>query len=152
MQGISNRNTLNFQEMKDQNTKTFNRYKLEKKVQKRITVNVIKRLEGWDDIDDKYPNEVLVKRWMAVILALNNNDQDRNKTAWELYQNTSLPYFCFSSIEDARALTKLVEERFLEEIWSYSIFLDDCDGLSENEIMEKIEEPLSYVSSGDLNL
>mgnify|MGYP001339398759 FL=1 len=152
MQGISNRNTLNFQEMKDQNTKTFNRYKLEKKVQKRITVNVIKRLEGWDDIDDKYPNEVLVKRWMAVILALNNNEQDTNKTAWEIYNNKSLPYFGFTSIEDARALTRLVEGRFLEEIWSYSIFLNDCDGLSENEIMEKIEEPLSYVSSGDLNL
>ena len=152
MQGISNRNTLNFQEMKDQNTKTFNRYKLEKKVQKRITVNVIKRLEGWDDIDDKYPNEVLVNRWMAVILALNNNEQDTNKTAWEIYNNKSLPYFGFTSIEDARALTRLVEGRFLEEIWSYSIFLNDCDGLSENEIMEKIEEPLSYVSSGDLNL
>ena len=152
MQGISNRNTQNFQEMKDQNTKTFNRYKLEKKVQKRITVNVIKRLEGWDDIDDKYPNEVLVKRWMAVILALNNNEQDTNKTAWEIYNNKSLPYFGFTSIEDARALTRLVEGRFLEEIWSYSIFLNDCDGLSENEIMEKIEEPLSYVSSGDLNL
>jgi len=152
MQGISNRKTLNFQEMKDQNTKTFNRYKLEKKVQKRITVNVIKRLEGWDDIDDKYPNEVLVKRWMAVILALNNNEQDTNKTAWEIYNNKSLPYFGFTSIEDARALTRLVEGRFLEEIWSYSIFLNDCDGLSENEIMEKIEEPLSYVSSGDLNL
>ena len=152
MQGISNRNTLNFQEMKDQNTKTFNRYKLEKKVQKRITVNVIKRLEGWEDIDDKYPNEVLVKRWMAVILALNNNEQDTNKTAWEIYNNKSLPYFGFTSIEDARALTRLVEGRFLEEIWSYSIFLNDCDGLSENEIMEKIEEPLSYVSSGDLNL
>ena len=152
MQGISNRNTHNFQEMKDQNTKTFNRYKLEKKVQKRITVNVIKRLEGWDDIDDKYPNEVLVKRWMAVILALNNNEQDTNKTAWEIYNNKSLPYFGFTSIEDARALTRLVEGRFLEEIWSYSIFLNDCDGLSENEIMEKIEEPLSYVSSGDLNL
>ena len=138
--------------MKDQNTKTFNRYKLEKKVQKRITVNVIKRLEGWDDIDDKYPNEVLVKRWMAVILALNNNEQDTNKTAWEIYNNKSLPYFGFTSIEDARALTRLVEGRFLEEIWSYSIFLNDCDGLSENEIMEKIEEPLSYVSSGDLNL
>ena len=152
MQGISNRNTLNFQEMKDQNTKTFNRYKLEKKVQKRITVNVIKRLEGWDDIDDKYPNEVLVKRWMAVILALNNNEQDTNKTAWEIYNNKSLPYFGFTSIEDARALTRLVEGRFLEEIWSYSIFLDDCDGLSEKEIMERIEEPLSDVSSGDLNL
>ena len=152
MQGISNRNTLNFKEMKDQNTKTFNRYKLEKKVQKRITVNVIKRLEGWDDIDDKYPNEVLVNRWMAVILALNNNEQDTNKTAWEIYNNKSLPYFGFTSIEDARALTRLVEGRFLEEIWSYSIFLNDCDGLSENEIMEKIEEPLSYVSSGDLNL
>ncbi len=152
MQGISNRNTLNIQYMKDQNTKTFNRYKLEKKVQKRITVNVIKRLEGWDDIDDKYPNEVLVKRWMAVILALNNNEQDTNKTAWEIYNNKSLPYFGFTSIEDARALTRLVEGRFLEEIWSYSIFLNDCDGLSENEIMEKIEEPLSYVSSGDLNL
>ena len=152
MQGISNRNTLNFQEMKDQNTKTFNWYKLEKKIQKRITVNVIKRLEGWDDIDDKYPNEVLVKRWMAVIFALNNNEQDTNKTAWEIYNNKSLPYFGFTSIEDARALTRLVEGRFLEEIWSYSIFLNDCDGLSENEIMEKIEEPLSYVSSGDLNL
>ena len=90
MQGISNRNTRNFQDMKDQNTNTFNRYKLEKKVQKRITENVMKRLEGWEDIDDKYPNEVLVNRWMAVILALNNNYQDRNKTAWELYQNKSL--------------------------------------------------------------
>ena len=108
--------------------------------------------EGYNDIDDKYPNEVLVKRWMAVILALNNNEQDTNKTAWEIYNNKSLPYFGFTSIEDARALTRLVEGRFLEEIWSYSIFLNDCDGLSENEIMEKIEEPLSYVSSGDLNL
>ena len=152
MQGISNRNTRNFQEMKDQNTNTINRYKLEKKVQKRITENVTKRLVGWEDIDDKYPNEVLVNRWMAVILALNNNDQDTNKTAWELYRNKSLPYFGFISIEDARALTKLVEERLLEEIWSYSIFLNDCDGLSEKEIMEKIEEPLSYISSGDLNL
>ena len=152
MQGISNRNTRNFQDMKDQNTNTINRYKLEKKVQKRITENVMKRLVGWEDIDDKYSNEVLVNRWMAVILALNNNDQDTNKTAWELYHSKSLPYFGFTSIEDARALTKLVEERFLEEIWSYSIFLNDCDGLSEKEIMESIEEPLLYVSSGDLNL
>jgi len=152
MQGISNRNTLNFQEMKDQNTNTFNRYKLEEKVQKRIIENLMKRLEGWEDIDDKYSNEVLIKRWMAVILALNNNDKDTNKTAWEIYRNKSLPHFGFTSIEDARALTKLVEERFLEEIWSYSIFLNDCDGLSEKEIMEKIEEPLSYVSPGDLNI
>ena len=174
MQGISNRNTLNFQEMKDQNTNTFNRYKLEEKVQKRIIENLMKRLEGWEDIDDKYSNEVLIKRWMAVILALNNNDKDTNKTAWEIYRNKSLPHlefngigevpisvrlqneslpnFYFNSIEDARALTKLVEERFLEEIWSYSIFLNDCDGLSEKEIMEKIEEPLSNVSPGNLNL
>ena len=152
MQGISNRNTRNFQEMKDHNTIIINQKKMEEKVQIRITENIIKRLEGWEDIDDKYSNEILIKRWMAVILALNNNDQDTNKTAWELYHNKSLPYFGFTSIEDARALTKLVEERFLEEIWSYSIFLNDCDGLSEKEIMEKIEEPLSYVSPGDLNI
>ena len=59
MQGISNRNTQNFQEMKDQNTNTFNRYKLEKKVQKRITENVIKRLEGWEDIDENTQTKFL---------------------------------------------------------------------------------------------
>ena len=152
MQGISDRHCKDFQQIKEQNNVFTNKFRMEEKVKKLIIESLNRRLEGWGEIDNLYPNEELVKRWITVILVLGRNKQDISKTAWELYKTEPQPYINYNSIEEIRALVRLVEERLLEEIWSYSIFLNDCDGLSEKEIMEKIEEPLSYISSGDLNL
>lgn len=152
MQGISNRNTHDFQKQKEQNQEFFNKHLLEEKVVKRITESLVKRLIGWNNIDDKLTNDELVKRWLTVICVLGRNNQDINKTAWEIYNKKVFPYFDFASIEDARALSKLVEERFLEEVWAYTVFQRDSESSFEEEIMENIDENLANVNNGDLRL
>lgn len=152
MQGISNRNTHDFHQMNDKNQELFNKYQLEVKVIKRLTESFINRFDGWGEIDDKFSNEELLIRWLNIIYVLAKNSQDINKTAWEIYNNKDLPYFDFTSIEDARAHSRLVEERFLEEVWAYTIFNNECDKTSDEEIMDKIEETLANIQSGNLNL
>ena len=90
MQGISNRNTHDSQQMNDKNQELFNKYQLEVKVIKRLTESFINRFDGWGEIDDKFSNEELLIRWLNIIYVLAKNSQDINKTAWEIYNNKDL--------------------------------------------------------------
>ena len=129
---------------------------VEKELKQLILDSILKKLEGFDNVDPEIDNYSLAKdRWTTEIMALGYNNHNIEAAAMDIYElqkplmGVLIPERLF---EDYRASLFLCQNRFSEEIFAWAKYMEIRENSTYEQILDAVKEKLEDIDEGSFIL